>query len=171
MNFSAKSVPRLSHPLVLWRWHSWLGLAPDTLYAFLKLRSDIFVVEQNCVFPEMDGLDPRCEHLCGTNADGRLLAYLRLVPPGIKFDSPSLGRVVVERSARGSGIAHTMMLEGLRRCSARYPRQAVLLSAQQHLEGFYSSLGFRRIGEPYMEDGIPHIDMRRPAILETGVVD
>lgn len=143
-----------------WRWHHWRELDPDTIYAFLKLRSDIFVVEQNCAFSDMDGLDPHCEHLCGSGESGQLFAYLRLLPPGAKSAEPALGRLVVAAAARGSGLARAAMREGILRCRARYPDQAIFLSAQKHLAGFYASLGFATIGAAYLEDGIPHVDMR-----------
>lgn len=160
-------------------WYRWNQLTPDLVYAFLKLRSDIFVVEQNCVFPDMDGVDPRCEHLCGCDGEGQLLAYLRLLPPGVSRvphqvegqmpaaaqKGPALGRVVIARSARGSGLGRELMLQGLRRCDEHYAGLPVLVSAQQHLEAFYASLGFVTRGAAYLEDGIPHVDMLRPAIL------
>lgn len=148
---------------VRWRWHDWHTLDPDTLYALLKLRSDIFVVEQACAFSDMDGLDDRCAHLCGQGADGRLLAYLRLLPPGLKSAEPALGRLVVDAAARGRGLARAAMQEGLRRAARDFPGQPVALSGQQHLEAFYASLGFVTRSAPYLEDGIPHVDMRRPA--------
>ena len=141
-----------------WRWYGWDELRPDVLYAFLRLRSAIFVVEQDCVFPEMDGRDPRCEHLCGWHGD-ELVAYLRLVPPAVRTPEVSLGRVVVAQAARGTGLGRAVMLEGLARCAQRYPGQPVKVSAQQHLEAFYASLGFSRVGAPYDEDGILHVDM------------
>ncbi|HEX4896591.1 MAG TPA: GNAT family N-acetyltransferase [Solimonas sp.] len=159
-----------------WRWYAWEQLDPDTLYGFLRLRSEIFVVEQNCVFPDMDGVDPRCTHLCGRDAQGRLLAYLRLLPPGVEravhtvegerapsAPGPALGRLVVHADARGKGLARAAMLEGLRICAFRYGGQPVSLSAQRHLSHFYASLGFREASEPYLEDGIWHVDMRRDA--------
>ncbi|MGH8540507.1 MAG: GNAT family N-acetyltransferase [Stenotrophobium sp.] len=146
-----------------WTWHAWTALAPDTLHGFLKLRSDIFVVEQNCVFPEMDGLDPLCEHLCGTDAQGRLLAYLRLVPPGVKSAQPGLGRLVVDTQVRRLGLGRAAIAEGIRHCRGRYPGQAIFLAAQQHLTTFYATLGFRIFGEPYSEDGIQHVNMLLPA--------
>lgn len=142
-------------------WHAWRDLTPDTLYAVLRLRSAIFVVEQNCVFPDMDGRDPACEHLCGWDGDGELSAYLRLVPPGVRTPEVALGRVVVAAAARGRGLGRAVMLEGLRRCAERYPGQPVKVSAQAHLEPFYQSLGFRTVGAPYDEDGILHVDMVR----------
>jgi ElaA protein len=145
-----------------WTWHPWAQLTPDVLYAVLRLRSAIFVVEQDCVFPDMDGRDPHCEHLCGW--DGKeLIAYLRLVPPGVRTPEVSLGRVVVAKVARGRGLGRAAMLEGLKRCAERHAGQPVKVSAQQHLEAFYASLGFARVGAPYDEDGIMHVDMCRSA--------
>jgi ElaA protein len=143
-----------------WTWHAWTDLTPDVLYAFLRLRSAIFVVEQDCVFPEMDGRDPQCEHLCGWDG-AELVAYLRLVPPAVRTAEVSLGRVVVAQPARGAGLGRAAIHEGLARCAQRYPGQPVKVSAQQHLEEFYRGLGFARVGEPYDEDGIRHVDMVR----------
>lgn len=148
---------------MIWTWHAWAALKPDTLYGFLRLRSDIFVVEQNCVFPDMDGVDPQCEHLCGCDAGGRLLAYLRLVPPGVKAPQAALGRLVVARELRGRGLARAAVGQGLQRCAERFPGQAVFLSGQQHLEAFYASQGFETVSAPYLEDGIWHVNMLRPA--------
>lgn len=142
-----------------WNWHRWETLRPDTLYAFLQLRSAIFVVEQNCVFPDMDGVDHLCEHLCGMDAQGKLVTYLRLVPPGVRAEQPSLGRLVVDQSARKTGAGRAAMIEGLRVCAQRYPDQGVFLSAQQYLEAFYGSLGFKTISAPYLDDGIWHLKM------------
>lgn len=151
------------------RWYAWPQLDPDTLYGLLKLRSDIFVVEQNCVFSEMDGLDPQCTHLVACDAGGRVCATLRIVPPGVKrphtpspaADGPAIGRVVVDAAQRGTGLARRLMAEGIARCEREHAGSGIYLSAQQHLEAFYASLGFVRLREPYDEDGIPHVDMRR----------
>lgn len=144
-----------------WRWYAWRDLDCDTLHAFLKLRGDIFVVEQACAYADIDGLDPRCAHLCARDRDGRLLGYLRLLPPGLKTPQPAIGRLAVDRRARGRGLARALMREGLRECGARHPGFAVFLSGQQHLQDFYASLGFRAVSAPYLEDGIPHVDMQR----------
>lgn len=136
-------------------------MTPDIVYAAMRLRSAIFVVEQNCVFPDMDGRDPACEHLCGWDGAGELVAYLRLVPPGARTPEVSLGRVVVAATARGQGLGRAVMQEGLRACAARYPGMPVKVSAQQHLESFYRDLGFRTVSAPYDEDGIRHVDMVR----------
>jgi len=137
-------------------WHPWSTLTPDTLHDFLRLRSDIFVVEQNCAYADIDGIDPQCEHLCIRGSEKQLLAYLRLVPPGLKAPQPAIGRLVVAQAARKSGLGRTAMLE-------RYPGQDIFLSGQQHLEAFYSSLGFVTFTEPYLEDGIQHVNMLKKA--------
>ena len=146
---------------ITWNWHAWSALTPDTLYGLLKLRSDIFVVEQNCVFSDMDGLDPQCEHLCASDAAGVVLACLRLVPPGVKHELPVIGRLVVAARARKRGLARAGMQLALQHCALRYPGRAVFLSGQQYLEDFYASLGFVTCSAPYLEDGIWHVDMTR----------
>ncbi|WP_028079682.1 GNAT family N-acetyltransferase [Solimonas soli] len=142
-----------------WRWHSWRELDVDTLYECLRLRVDCFVVEQKCAYPEIDGLDPRCDHLTVREPAGALLGYLRLLPPGLKGDEPALGRLVVRDEARGQGLARALVAEGVRGCQARYPEQDIYLSGQQHLEEFYQSMGFQVISQPYLDDGIWHVDM------------
>lgn len=144
-----------------WQWHRFDDWPRALMYDALRLRSEIFVVEQNCVFLDMDGLDRHCEHLHVLD-QGQLCAYLRRVPPGIQSPRPALGRVVVARSHRGSGLGRELMRAGIRRCESRHPQQAIQVAAQQHLEPFYGSLGFSRIGEPYDEDGILHVEMLRP---------
>lgn len=145
-----------------WSWHAFADLNPATLYAILELRSRVFVVEQNCVFLDMDGADARCEHLCGVGPDGRLLVYLRLVPPGLKFAEASMGRLVTDPAARRGGYAREACERGLARLAEHYPGQPVRIGGQRYMEAFYASLGFRTTGEPYLEDGIPHVEMLRP---------
>lgn len=149
------------------RWFAWSEFDPDSLYGLLRLRSEIFVVEQACLFLEMDGIDPLCTHLCAFDLRGHLAGGLRLVPPGIArphspspaADGPALGRLVTRADRRGQGLGRRLMAAGLDRCAVCYPGTAVYLSAQQHLEAFYTSMGFIRLRTPYDEDGIPHVDM------------
>lgn len=157
------------------RWFAWREFDPDSLYSLMRLRSAVFVVEQNCVFLEMDGLDPRCEHLLAIDDDdGEAVGCLRLVPPGLKrphspapaATCPVLGRLVTARSVRGSGLGRRLMLAGLARCESRWPGRSIQLSAQQHLQSFYASLGFEPLREPYDEDGILHLDMRRRGAVD-----
>lgn len=148
---------------------AWSEFDPDLLYHWLRLRSEIFVVEQACVFAEMDGIDPLCVHLCALDPQGRVAGGLRLVPPGVArphspspaADGPALGRLVTRRDLRGQGLARRLMAAGIEQCARRFPGAAVYLSAQQHLEAFYGSMDFVRLRPPYDEDGIVHVDMRR----------
>lgn len=145
-----------------WRWYAWNELDAPTLYALLKLRVDVFVVEQKCAYQELDGLDADCDHLLVRDADGALIAYLRLLPPGLKSGHPKLGRLVVAESARGQGLARALAQEGIRGCQIRYPEHDIQIGAQQHLEAFYQSLGFIVQSTPYLEDDIWHVDMLKP---------
>lgn len=131
-----------------------------TLYALLRLRVDVFVVEQRCAYPELDGRDtePDATHLWLTaDADRAPLAYLRILiePDG----SARIGRVAVARAARGAGVARQLMESAVSQLGDR----PCVLDAQAYLVGFYRSCGFAEAGPEYMEDGIPHVPMRRPA--------
>lgn len=153
----------MTAPILAWRlWH-WNEWSNDLLYAAMRLRSAIFVVEQHCVFPDMDGLDPACSHLCGTDDSGELLAYARLLAPGVKYPEASIGRVVTAEAARGRQLGRALMVEALRLTRERHPGSWIRIGAQQRLDRFYASLGFVQTGEPYLEDGIWHIDMLREA--------
>jgi ElaA protein len=136
-------------------------LSVQQLYDVLALRSQVFVVEQNCVFLDIDGLDPQTLHLLGTRADGALQAYARLIPPGVKAPDALIGRVVTAPAARGGGSGRALMAEAVAQCQRLWPAHPITLHAQAHLERFYGSFGFLPIGEQYMEDGIPHQEMRK----------
>ncbi|SMC27562.1 ElaA protein [Andreprevotia lacus DSM 23236] len=150
-------------PALRWQWYDFDAFDARTLYAYLKLRVDIFVVEQNCPYPELDDLDLQARHLLGHDEQGRVLACLRLVPPGLKYAQPSLGRVVIAPAARGTGAGHQLIAEALRHSDALYPGMAHQIGAQAHLAGFYGRHGFVQNGDVYDEDGIPHIHMLRAA--------
>lgn len=163
----------MSHPRVLadspkvdWRCLPFHALAADTLYRLLQLRSQVFVVEQQCVFLDMDGLDPRCMHLLGeaVNAQGEphLLAAARLVPATVAFHEASIGRVATAPVARQGGLGHALMRESVRVLQVLWGPQPIRIGAQAHLEGYYARHGFAIDGKPYIEDGIPHIEMLRP---------
>lgn len=132
------------------------------LYELLALRSEVFVVEQHCVFLDIDGLDPLTWHLLGSGDDGALKAYARLIPPGMKAPDALIGRVVTAPTARGGGTGRALMAEAVAQCERLWPRHAITLHAQAHLERFYAGFGFVPVGEQYIEDGIPHIEMRKP---------
>ncbi|UPA25777.1 GNAT family N-acetyltransferase [Shinella oryzae] len=130
------------------------------LYALLKLRVDVFVVEQACAYPELDGKDADALHL-RLLIDGETAAYARLVKP--EDDFPRIGRVIVAPDHRGSGLGSVLMRAAIDACGTHFPGQPIALSAQSHLEPFYRSLGFVPTSAEYVEDSIPHVDMVRPA--------
>ena len=136
-------------------------LGVQQLYDVLALRSQVFVVEQNCVFLDIDGLDTKTWHLLGSGDDGALKAYARLIPPGVKAPDALIGRVVTSPTARGGGTGRALMTEAVRQCERLWPGHAITLHAQAHLQGFYAGFGFAPVGEQYMEDGIPHQEMRK----------
>ena len=135
------------------------------LYALLRLRSAVFVVEQQCVFLDMDDRDAAALHLLGDLAsDGgatRLVAAARLFAPGLCYPEASIGRVVTAPDARGTGLGRALMQRAIGECAARWPSAPIRIGAQRYLERFYSELGFVIDGAPYLEDGIPHIEMVR----------
>jgi ElaA protein len=132
------------------------------LYAVLQLRTEVFVVEQNCVFQDMDDKDQESFHLLGY-AGEKLVAYTRLVPGGVIYDYPSIGRVVTSPSFRGRGAGRDLMQESIRKCIQLFGDKPIKIGAQFYLRSFYNSLGFEQISEIYLEDGIEHIYMLRKA--------
>lgn len=151
---------------VRWRCLPFAALSVETLYELLRLRSRVFVVEQACLFLDMDGLDAACLHLLGetVNAAGEpcLVAATRLVPSGLAFEEASIGRVVTAPEARGGGLGHALMTESLRQLEAHWGARPIRIGAQAHLEAFYNRHGFVSDNKPYIEDGIAHIEMIRP---------
>ena len=131
------------------------------LYEMLKLRVDVFVVEQECPYPELDGNDAECLHL-RLLADGELIAYARLWRPTADHH-PRIGRVAVSPGHRGQRLGEALMREAIAECAKLYPGEPIAISAQSHLQGFYGALGFAATSAEYIEDGIPHVDMERPA--------
>lgn len=140
--------------------HSDLG--KEQLYALLKLRSEVFVVEQKCAYPDLDGqdLDGDTHHLMGWDND-QLVAYLRLLDPQSQGGDVVIGRVVTAPAGRGKGLGHKMMEQALKQAGKHWPQVPIYLSAQAHLQGYYGKYGFVVAGEEYLEDDIPHIGMRR----------
>lgn len=147
-----------------WRCARFEDLDAAEMHDILQARAAVFVVEQKCVFLDVDGADPQCWHLAGRAGEGgALLAYCRLAPPGVKYAEPSIGRVLTTGAARGIGAGRVLMLEALARAGALWPGHAIRIGAQQHLGGFYGGFGFAQSSEPYDEDGIMHIEMLRAA--------
>jgi len=149
--------------MLSWHWLRFGDLGVDGVYDMLALRCRVFILEQG-PYLDPDGLDRQAWHLLGRDAAGELLAYLRVVDPGLKYDEPSIGRVIVDARLRGTGSGHALVREALRRCDAQaWPGRANRISAQAHLQAFYRAHGYETIGEPYAEDSIPHVEMIRSA--------
>lgn len=155
-------------PDLHWRLQQFDDLTPSQLYALLVERVAVFVVEQRCAYPDLDGLDPEALHLSAWSSQETPVAYARILPPGTRFDQPSIGRVLTVAGFRDLGLGRTVMRRAIAATRECWPRSRIMLSAQQHLQRFYASLGFATISPPYDEDGIAHIDMLLPASKDCG---
>jgi len=145
-----------------WEFSSFDLLGNVALYEILKARVDVFVVEQKCPYPEIDGYDQRAHHLMAwaRTVSGKSLAgYLRILPPGAKWQEPALGRVLTTAAFRGRGVGGLLFKRGIEELNKLYPDRPIRLSAQRYAEDFYGAFGFVPASEPYDEDGIQHIDM------------
>ena len=146
---------------MIWTWSRFADLGVDNLYDALALRCRVFVLEQG-PYQDPDGIDRQAWHLLGRDNAGELQAYLRVVDPGVKYAEPSIGRVITAKAVRGRGLGRRLVAEGMARCTAAWPGQGIRISAQAHLERFYGGFGFVRVGDPYPEDDIPHLEMLMP---------
>lgn len=133
-------------------------LEVNELYSLLQLRSEVFVVEQDCVYQDIDGKDDKALHIMGFH-DGNLVAYTRCFPPGIYFEEAAIGRVVVRKTARNKAFGHDILRASMEAIKENFNTSQIKLSAQTYLVRFYESHGFEQIGKGYLEDGIPHIGM------------
>jgi ElaA protein len=159
---SGEALPRTTTPY--WQWSRFSELRPEDLYAVVRLREAVFIVEQECAYHDADGRDPLAWHLLGWSdgQNGRsLVAYARIFEPGARYTEASVGRVVTAPEVRGTGLGKMLMAEALRRLEVLAPGQSVKIAAQRRLEKFYLALGFKPVSEPYEEDGIIHVDMLR----------
>ena len=142
----------------IWLCKEFNQLSTEELYSILQLRTEIFVVEQNCVFQDMDGKDEDAYHLM-CYEDDRLIAYTRLLPAGISYNECSIGRVVTKKINRGTGIGKELMAISIEYCYRLFGKSPIRIGAQVYLEKFYSTFGFKKESDIYIEDGIPHIEM------------
>lgn len=152
--------------MLIWQFARFDDLPIRDWYTASEARIDVFVMEQNCPFQDNDGADMNSWHLLGWEGEGpnrRLGAYCRIVDPGVKFTEPSIGRVVTPRSTRSMGYGRLLMAEAVRRHESLYPGKPNRIGAQQRLEKFYRGFDFSTVSPMYMEDGIPHVEMLRPA--------
>lgn len=143
-----------------WTYKPFDELTPAELYAILQLRIAVFAVEQNCVYQDADGKDQGAFHLCGWDGE-RLAAYCRLLPAGLSYDHPSIGRVVTSIHYRKGGYGRELMQKAITRSNEQFKDPIIIISAQYYLKTFYESLGFKQISDVYREDNIPHVKMQR----------
>ncbi len=161
-----------SEPDIRWKLSPFDSLNVPELYALLQLRGEVFVVEQNCAFQDLDGSDALAMHLQG-HISGELVAYARCFGPGVKFAEASIGRIVTRGSCRGAGIGRVLVERAMASIGELWGRQVIRIGAQARLARFYQGHGFSDAGVPYIEDGIDHLEMlwhphpRTPETLKT----
>ena len=146
-----------------WRYKQFVQLTPYEVYELLQLRAEVFVVEQNCVFLEPDGIDNRCLHLLGYN-NNKLLAYTRIVPPRLAYNQASIGRVVTSPSVRNTGAGKKLMQRSIDMLYSSFGKVTIKIAAQFYLKKFYESFGFYQVSEVYLDDGIEHIHMLKEVV-------
>ena len=147
--------------LLKWKTRTFSQFSNDRLFEVLKLRVDVFVVEQQCSYQELDEHDqhPEVRHLSGYDASGQLIAYSRLLPPGLRYPESNFGRFVVRADSRRQGIGHQLMKETLQGIFSCWGNISIKISAQDYVQVFYSQYGFIRVSDVYLEDEIPHVEM------------
>lgn len=145
---------------VQWQIKSFEALSVNELYDILRLRSEVFVVEQNCVYLDIDKKDKLALHLFG-KFEGKIVAYSRLFNAGISFKNASIGRVVVDANYRSKKFGHDLMREAIAGIMIHFSERKITIGAQLYLKKFYESHGFVQTGEVYLEDDIPHIEMKK----------
>ena len=149
--------------MIDWQWKKFSQLSTAELYEILKVRQQVFSVEQNCVYQDVDNLDKFSWHLfCWNQNDhdpNTIAAYLRVVYPTHKYKEPSIGRLLTVKSVRKTGLGKKLLQQALAKINQQYQGVSIRISAQLYLNKFYAEYGFRKVSEPYNEDGIPHIEM------------
>jgi ElaA protein len=144
-----------------WRFQTFDELTTTELYGILRLRSEVFVLEQRCCFLDMDNKDQSSHHLSGYR-DGELMAFARIVPPGMSYEYPAIGRIVVSPQGRGAGYGIELLNASIQKLEELYGQVPIRIGAQLYLKRFYESFGFRQSSDVYLEDDIEHIEMTRP---------
>ena len=137
---------------------NFIHLSTKELYAILQLRAEVFVVEQDCVYQDIDGKDQKALHILGLKND-KIVAYTRVFKSGDYFDTASIGRVVIAKNQRKFGYGHDLMTASIQAIQIHFRENKITISAQKHLKKFYEFHGFKKVGDEYLEDGIPHIRM------------
>jgi ElaA protein len=142
-----------------WTYKHFDELSVQELYAIVQLRNAVFVVEQNCVYQDADWKDLQCWHLAGWDGE-KLVAYCRIVPAGLSFNHPSIGRVISSPDYRKGGYGRALMQKAVEKTIQQFKDPLIIISAQLYLQKFYESIGFVKVSETYLEDDIPHIKMQ-----------
>ena len=140
---------------MIWEIKEWSELSTKEVENIFSLRSEVFIVEQDCVYQDIDGKDQKAKHVLGKK-NNEIIAYSRIFKPGDYFDNVSIGRVVVRQDQRKYGLGKKIMLATMAAIDQRFPNKPIEISAQSYLLKFYTDLGFSAFGEEYLEDGIPH---------------
>ena len=144
-----------------WKIQQFADLSTDDLFSIFEIRQAVFIVEQACVYPDIDDLDKKSWHISAWDANGLVAAYARLMAPGDRYQQASIGRVLIPQNRRGEGLAKELMQHAIGFIENTFPEVAIKIGAQTYLEAFYKEFGFSTISEAYDEDGIMHIDMLR----------
>lgn len=144
---------------IKWSAKAFKDLSVDEYFEIIYLRTEIFVVEQDCPYQEVDEKDRQSFHLFGRTENGKLIAVTRVLPKGVSYKEISIGRVALKKDYRGKGIADELMLETFKFIESEFGKQVIRISAQEYLLNYYSKHGFNQVGEGYLEDNIPHIEM------------
>lgn len=144
-----------------WELKKFNELTVQELYAIMRLRAEVFIVEQNCPYQDADGKDLKAYHLAGYDENRELVAFSRILPAGVSYEEVSVGRVVSSPKVRGTGAGRALMQQSLSEIGRLFGAVPVRIGAQLYLKAFYESFGFVMEGDEYMEDGIPHIIMLR----------
>ena len=144
-----------------WQIKHYRDLTLNEFHDIIALRIEVFVVEQDCPYQDLDGKDKRCYHLLCRNGMGSIVATARILPPGLSYDACAIGRVVVDESVRGNGVGHNLMKECIKFSELEFGNATIIVSAQKKSENYYGAHNFIPTGKEYLVDGIPHIEMKR----------
>ncbi|MDD3772338.1 MAG: GNAT family N-acetyltransferase [Weeksellaceae bacterium] len=149
---------------LIWHFKKFEEFNPNELYAILRLRNDVFIVEQKCIYNECDNKDPKCFHLWCTQ-NNKIIGYCRIVPPGVSYKEASFGRIVSHPDYRHLKIGHSLMRYLIQIIQNFYPSTPIRISAQTYLKKFYESYGFEQVSEEYLEDNLPHMEMLKKEFI------
>lgn len=144
-----------------WKLKIFDQLSIHELYAILQIRMQVFVLEQRCFYLDVDDIDKKSLHLFAVNEDGEILAYARLIPPGVVYDEPSFGRVLTRQDMRGTGLGRQLVAKAIEVMEQEFHTTAIKISAQSQLEKFYNAYRFITCGPEYLDAEMPHLPMKR----------